>query len=57
MEPAPSDKPYVSADSSMPELTIKALAIGLLMAGILGAANAYLGLKAGMTVAGDRGVC
>ncbi len=51
------EKPYVSADSSMPELTIKALALGLLMAGILGAANAYLGLKAGMTVAGDRGVC
>ncbi len=51
MEPAPSEKPYVSADSPMPELTLKALALGLLMAGILGAANAYLGLKAGMTVA------
>ena len=33
MEPAPSDKPYMRADSSMPELTIKALALGLLMAG------------------------
>lgn len=49
-----SDKkfvPFVPADSNMAEMTIKALILGLLMAVILGAANAYLGLKAGMTIA------
>ncbi|RME20895.1 MAG: OPT family oligopeptide transporter, partial [Deltaproteobacteria bacterium] len=44
-------KPYVSADSDMKELTLKAVLLGVIMAAILGAANAYLGLKAGMTVA------
>jgi putative OPT family oligopeptide transporter len=33
------------------ELTIKAVVIGVLMAIVLGAANAYLGMKAGLTVA------
>lgn len=45
------DKPYVGAETSMRELTLKALLLGLVMAAVLGAANAYLGLKAGMTVA------
>jgi putative OPT family oligopeptide transporter len=44
-------KPYVSADTDMKELSLKALLLGVVMAVILGAANAYLGLKAGMTVA------
>jgi len=35
----------------MAEFTLKALIIGLVMAVLLGAANAYLGLKAGMTIA------
>jgi putative OPT family oligopeptide transporter len=35
----------------MKEFTLRALLIGLVMTGILGAANAYLGLKAGMTIA------
>ncbi len=35
----------------MPEFTLKALLIGLIMSVVLGAANAYLGLKAGMTIA------
>ncbi|MHC1737570.1 MAG: OPT family oligopeptide transporter [Ignavibacteriaceae bacterium] len=43
--------PYVSADSNMAEFTIRALIIGLVMCVVLGAANAYLGLKAGMTIA------
>jgi len=43
-------KPYVPADSRMPEFTLKAILLGILMAVVLGAANAYLGLKAGMTV-------
>jgi len=43
-------KPYVPADSTMPELTVKAVVLGVLMAAVLGAANAYLGVKAGQTV-------
>ncbi|MBX7152745.1 oligopeptide transporter, OPT family [bacterium] len=35
----------------MKEFTLRALLIGLIMSVILGAANAYLGLKAGMTIA------
>lgn len=44
-------KPYVSADTVMKEVTLRALLIGLVMCVVLGAANAYLGLKAGMTIA------
>ncbi|MBC8490950.1 MAG: OPT/YSL family transporter [Candidatus Marinimicrobia bacterium] len=44
-------KPFVPAETSMKELTIKALFLGVILAVVLGAANAYLGLKAGMTVA------
>jgi putative OPT family oligopeptide transporter len=43
--------PYVAADSNMLEFSLKALLLGLAMSVILGAANAYLGLKAGMTIA------
>ncbi len=43
--------PFVSAESNMAEFTVKALIIGLVLAVVLGAANAYLGLKAGMTIA------
>jgi len=43
--------PYVSAETNMAEFTIRALVIGLVMCVVLGAANAYLGLKAGMTIA------
>ncbi len=42
--------PYVPAESTLPELTIKAVVLGVIMAAVLGAANAYLGLKAGLTV-------
>jgi putative OPT family oligopeptide transporter len=44
-------KPYVPADTTMREFTFKALFLGLILAVVLGAANAYLGLKAGMTIA------
>ena len=44
-------KPFVPEESSMPELTFKSLFLGIIMAVVLGAANAYLGLKAGMTIA------
>ena len=53
-EPAPGRKqytPYVPVTMEMKEFTIRALLIGAVMTGILGAANAYLGLKAGMTIA------
>jgi putative OPT family oligopeptide transporter len=43
--------PFVPAGSDMREFTVRALVIGLFMCVILGAANAYLGLKAGMTIA------
>jgi uncharacterized oligopeptide transporter (OPT) family protein len=43
--------PYVSASSTMPELNFKALFLGVLMAVVLGAANAYLGMYVGLTVA------
>jgi putative OPT family oligopeptide transporter len=43
--------PFVSSGTSMKEFTLRALLIGLVLAVVLGAANAYLGLKAGMTIA------
>lgn len=43
-------KPYISADKKMPELTVKTIIIGVLLSVIFGAANAYLGLRVGMTV-------
>lgn len=43
--------PFVPPDLQMAEMTIRALVIGLIMSVVLGAANAYLGLKAGMTIA------
>ncbi len=43
--------PFVSSETNMAEFTVRALLIGLIMSVILGAANAYLGLKAGMTIA------
>jgi putative OPT family oligopeptide transporter len=44
-------RPYVPASSDMPEFTVRALLLGLVMCVVLGAANAYLGLRAGMTIA------
>ncbi|MDR0769238.1 MAG: OPT/YSL family transporter, partial [Dysgonamonadaceae bacterium] len=44
-------KPFVSGNTKMKEFTVRALLIGLVLAVVLGAANAYLGLKAGMTIA------
>lgn len=42
---------YVPEQTDLKELTIKSVVIGVIMAMVLGAANAYLGLKAGITVA------
>lgn len=43
-------KPYIPADKVVPEFTVTALLIGILLAIVFGAANAYLGLLVGMTV-------
>lgn len=48
---APEYTPYVPEETDLKELTFKAVFIGVIMAVILGSANAYLGLKAGITVA------
>ncbi len=44
-------KPFVPADSELKEFTFRSVLLGVLMAIVLGAANAYLGMKAGLTVA------
>src|SRR5689334_14143106 len=44
-------QPYVPETMEMKEFTFRAVLLGMLMTGILGAANAYLGLRAGMTIA------
>lgn len=44
-------RPYVPEEASMTEFTLRAVLLGLIMTVILGAANAYLGLRAGMTIA------
>ena len=43
-------KPYIPADKVTPEMTPTSIIMGLLLAIIFGAANAYLGLRVGMTV-------
>ena len=43
-------KPYIPAEKITPELTATSVVIGILLAVIFGAANAYLGLRVGMTV-------
>jgi putative OPT family oligopeptide transporter len=46
-----SYKPFVPERTDLREFTLKALILGVIMTVILGAANAYLGLRAGMTIA------
>ncbi|MGB0652105.1 MAG: OPT family oligopeptide transporter [Thermoplasmatota archaeon] len=48
-EPKPH-VPYIAPSRNLPEITIKAVVLGVLLAIILGAANAYLGLRVGQTV-------
>ncbi len=45
-----SFKPYIPADRVIPEITVTSIIMGVLLAVIFGAANAYLGLRVGMTV-------
>jgi putative OPT family oligopeptide transporter len=52
MTPAPKKhQPFVPESMKMSELTVRAVVIGLILCVVLGAANAYLGLKAGITIA------
>lgn len=43
-------KPYVPADKVLPEITPVSVVLGILLAVLFGGANAYLGLRVGMTV-------
>ncbi|MGN1304030.1 MAG: OPT family oligopeptide transporter [Oscillospiraceae bacterium] len=43
-------KPYIPADRITPEITITSVITGVILAIVFGAANAYLGLRVGMTV-------
>ncbi len=51
-EVVPGDEyqPYVRPEQSLPELTLRAVVAGLALAVVFGAANAYLGLRVGLTV-------
>src|SRR5487761_2038481 len=48
---ASQNRPFVPENVKMKELTLRAVLLGLVMTVVLGAANAYLGLHAGMTIA------
>ena len=43
-------KPYVPAEKITPEFTVTSIIMGIILAIVFGAANAYLGLRVGMTV-------
>ncbi len=43
-------KPYVPAEKITPEITVTSILMGVILAVVFGAANAYLGLRVGMTV-------
>ena len=43
-------KPYIPAQKITPEITVTSIVMGVLLAVVFGAANAYLGLRVGMTV-------
>lgn len=49
-EETKSFKPFVPADSTLPEMTVTSIILGVVLAVLFGGANAYLGLRVGMTV-------
>ncbi|HEX5051616.1 MAG TPA: oligopeptide transporter, OPT family [Planctomycetota bacterium] len=49
--PEPASSPVVGPERSLPEITFKAAVLGVVLAMMMAAANAYLGLRIGMTVA------
>ncbi len=50
MENKTEFKPYIPAEKITPELTVTSIIMGVILAVVFGAANAYLGLRVGMTV-------
>ncbi len=50
MEKKKEFQPYIPASKVTPELTVTSIIMGILLSVIFGAANAYLGLRVGMTV-------
>lgn len=55
MEPTPVPEegvvtPYIPATTTLNEITVKAVVLGIILSAVLAGANAYLGLKVGMTV-------
>ncbi len=49
-ETSEKEKPYISPETRLPELTLKAIILGAILSVVLSAANAYFGLFAGLTV-------
>ncbi len=47
---SPAFTPYIPASKSLPEITVKAVILGFILSAVLAGANAYLGLKVGLTV-------
>ena len=43
-------QPYIPASKVTPEITVTSIVMGIILAVVFGAANAYLGLRVGMTV-------
>ena len=43
-------QPFIPADKIVPEFTVTSIVLGVLLAVVFGAANAYLGLRVGMTI-------
>jgi putative OPT family oligopeptide transporter len=43
-------KPYIAADQIVPEFTATSVILGIILAIVFGGANAYLGLRVGMTI-------
>ena len=43
-------QPFIPADKIVPEFTVTSIVLGALLAVVFGAANAYLGLRVGMTI-------
>jgi len=50
LEPGEKYQPYIAAAETIPEFTLKAAFFGILFGIVFGAANAYLGLRAGLTI-------
>ncbi len=49
-DPKKSFEPYIPADKVVPEFTATSIILGIILSVVFGAANAYLGLRVGMTV-------